>query len=127
MTASHGMLLDSNVIIYSAQPAHAPLRAFIAVNSPSVSAVSYVEVLGFHRLTQQERVAFEQFFAAATILPIDQHVVDRAVVLRQQRRMSLGDSLIAATALVHDLTLVTHNIDDFRWITDLRVYDPLTP
>ncbi|MDB5333874.1 MAG: PilT protein domain protein [Phycisphaerales bacterium] len=127
MTTPQGMLLDSNVIIYSTQPAHDALRAFIGANSPSVSAVSYVEVLGFHRLTQHERDAFEQFFTAATILPIDQRVIDRAVSLRQLRRISLGDSLIAATALVHDLTLITRNTDDFRWIADLRVQDPLAP
>jgi hypothetical protein len=31
------------------------------------------------------------------------------------------DFLIAATALVHGLTLVTHNIQDFASIADLRV------
>lgn len=33
------------------------------------------------------------------------------------------DFLIAATALVHGLTLVTHNIQDFASITDLQVVD----
>lgn len=41
--------------------------------------------------------------------------------------MSLGDAIIAATALVHDLTLVTRNLDDFRWIAGLRLLDPLAP
>lgn len=41
------MLADSNIIIYAAQPEHADLRQFIAEHSPVVSAVSYVEVLGF--------------------------------------------------------------------------------
>jgi hypothetical protein len=37
-------------------------------------------------------------------------VLDQAVTLRQQHRMSLGDALVAATALVHRLPLATHNI-----------------
>ena len=45
------MFLDSNVIIFATQPKHADLRAFIAQHSPSVSAVSYVEVLGYHKHT----------------------------------------------------------------------------
>jgi predicted nucleic acid-binding protein len=30
--------------------------------------------------------------------------------------MSLGDALVAGTALVHRLTLVTRNVEDFHWI-----------
>lgn len=121
------MLLDSNVIIYSVQPAHAALRTFIASHHPAVSAVSYVEVLGFHRLSIADRTTFQRFFAAALILPLDQKVLDQAVSLRQQRRLSLGDSLVAATALVHARTLVTHNVDDFKWISGLKLLDPLSP
>ena len=43
-----------------------------------------------------------------------------------QRRIKLGDSLIAATALAHGLALATHNTDDFRWIPGLQLVDPLT-
>lgn len=83
------MLMDSNIIIYATQPAHSFLRTFIAEHAPAVSAVSYVEVLGYHQLTQQERTLLEQFFATVTILPLSQPVLDKAVQLRQQRRMSL--------------------------------------
>lgn len=37
------------------------------------------------------------------------------------------DLVIAATALVHDLTLVTHNVKDFVAVPDLRGVDWLTP
>ena len=39
--------------------------------------------------------------------------------------MSLGDALIAATALELGLTLVTHNVRDYRWIAGLELLDPL--
>jgi toxin FitB len=39
--------------------------------------------------------------------------------------MTLGDALIAGTALAHELELLTRNVDDFRWIPELRVRDPL--
>ena len=58
------------------------------------------------------------------MLAMEMDVLERAVSLRQQRKMSLGDAIIAATALVHDLTLVTRNVDDFRWIADLRLLNP---
>jgi predicted nucleic acid-binding protein len=39
--------------------------------------------------------------------------------------MSLGDSIIAATAVIHRKTLVTHNTADFDWIKELAILDPL--
>ena len=119
------MLLDSNIIIYAAQPQYPQLREFIAERSPAVSALSYLEVLGYHQLTEEQRYYFEAFFQAAEVLPISQAVLIQAVALRQQRRMTLGDAIVAGTALVHHLTLVTRNVDDFQWITDLSLLNPL--
>jgi toxin FitB len=119
------MLLDSNIIIYAARPEHAALRTLIAEYTPAVSVVSYVEVLGYHSLTAEERAFFEEFFSAAPILALTGAVLDMAVSLRQQRRMTLGDSLVAATALTFQLTLVTHDIQDFKWIPLLPLLDPL--
>ena len=121
------MLIDSNIIIYAAQPANAALREFVAQHAPAVSAVSYVEVLGYDRLTEQERQHFEVFFAAAPVLPLSQDVPEQAVKLRQLRKMTLGDALVAATALAHGLTLVTLNVDDFKWIAGLALLKPFAP
>jgi predicted nucleic acid-binding protein len=38
--------------------------------------------------------------------------------------MSLGDSIIAGTALVYNLTIVTRNVADFSWMTELKVFNP---
>lgn len=114
-------LIDSNIIIYAGQPEDANLRNFIAQNAPAVSAVSYVEVVGYHKLAKQDRQFFEAFFFAAQVLPIAREVIDRATRLRQIQKLSLGDALIAATALTHQLTLVTRNVDDFAWIANLQI------
>lgn len=118
------MLIDSNIIIYAAKPEHPELRRFIAKHTPAVSAVSYVEVLGYHKLGEQERQYFEGFFAASSVAPISREVLTRAVELRQSRKMTLGDALIAGTALAHGLTLVTRNTKDFDWIAKLTLLDP---
>jgi len=118
------MLIDSNIIIYAAKPGYEALRRFIAEHTPAVSAVSYVEVLGYHRLTEEERQHFEAFFAVASILALSQPVLEQAVRLRQRRRMTLGDALVAGTALAHNLILVTRNAEDFEWVTGLSVLNP---
>ncbi|MEH2280247.1 MAG: type II toxin-antitoxin system VapC family toxin [Nostoc sp.] len=118
------MLLDSNIIIYSAQPENAPLRELIAEYAPAVSALSYLEVLGYHLLKEEQRQYFEEFFQVVQVLPISEDVLNQAVILRQQKRMTLGDAIIAGTALVYGLTLITRNTDDFRWITQVRLWNP---
>lgn len=120
------MLLDSNIIIYSALPAHSSLLNLLQPGT-SVSAVSLVEVLGFPRLASADKMSFEKFFASATVLPLDQAVIKEAINLRSQRSMKLGDALVAGTAIVHNLTLVTHNTKDFSWIGGLSLLDPLNP
>ena len=55
------MLADSNIIIYAAKPEYPTIRQFIAEHAPAVSAISYVEVLGYHKLDDQERAVLEAF------------------------------------------------------------------
>jgi predicted nucleic acid-binding protein len=118
------MLLDSNIIIYAAQAENAWLREFIAEWEPAVSSLSYVETLGYYRLSEVEKQFLEEFFSVSFVIPISQPVLNQAVVLRQIRRMSLGDAIIAGTALTHNLKLVTRNIKDFQWIEGLQLLNP---
>ncbi|AFZ04242.1 type II toxin-antitoxin system VapC family toxin [Calothrix sp. PCC 6303] len=115
---------SARLLIYSAQAEHSKLRKLVADHSPAVSSLSYLEVLGYHLLTEQSRQYFEEFFQIAQVLPISQDVLAQAVALRQQKRMTLGDAIIAGTALVYKLTLITRNTDDFRWIAELKLFNP---
>jgi hypothetical protein len=117
------MLADSN-IIYAARPEHGRLRQFIAEQITTVSAITYIEVLGYHRLDKAQQNLYHRLFQSLVILPISMPVVEKAVHLRQQRRMSLGDALIAATSMVHDLTVATRNVSDFHWIDGLSLVNP---
>lgn len=120
------MLLDSNIIIYAAKPEHPELRQLIDEQVPAVSAISYIEALGYHRMTPEERLSLEKFFQTALILPISPEVLENAVRLRQARKMSLGDAVVAGTALAHGLTLITRNVKDFDWIAGLTLFNPFT-
>lgn len=117
-------LLDSNVIIYAAKPQFASLRSFLARKKLGFSQISYIEVLGFHKISDDDKAEFEEFFSRSTLFPLTDQIAEKAVEIRQLKRTSLGDSIVAATAIVGKCTLVTRNVKDFDWISVLTVIDP---
>lgn len=119
------LLLDSNILIYAIQPQYSGLRQFLGNENLAASEVSLVEVLGYHNLTEEDKRGFGDLFALTQLYPVSRAVIEQAITLRQQRKMSLGDALIAATCLVHKLTLVTRNTDDFLWIVGLDTLNPI--
>ena len=108
------MLLDSNIIIYSFQPEYKKLRKFVSNREIFCSAISCVETLGYHKLSDDEKYYLQRFFNTVSVLPVTHDIISTAVEIRQQRKMSLGDVIIAATALEHRQTLVTCNVKDFE-------------
>jgi predicted nucleic acid-binding protein len=121
------MILDSNIVIYASRPENAFLRPLIGSPPVSVSVISFVEVLGYPALAEEEETFLEGFFSKVLVRPVTDSIIDRAIRLRQQRRMKLGDSLIAATALDFYHPLVTRNTADFAWISGLKLINPFAP
>jgi toxin FitB len=117
-------LLDSNIIIYAAMPENTFLRELIAAGENYISAISKVEVLGYHRLARGEAEKLAEFFNAALLLPVSAKIIDTATALRQNKNISVADAIIAATALENKLQLVTRNTDDFKKIPKLRLLNP---
>ena len=118
------ILLDSNILIYSVQKEHEALRHWILSIEPSYSIISKVEVLGYWNLSPVQAQAITNILKSMRELSITTKQCERAIALRQDKKMSLGDALIAATALDHELTLATRNTKDFDWIPNLSLINP---
>jgi predicted nucleic acid-binding protein len=118
-------LIDSNIVIYAAQPSYAYLRPLLQDPANAVSAVTRLEVLGFHRLSLGDKTYFASVFALLQVLDVNTSVIEQAILLRQQRNLSVGDAIIAATALLYQMELYTHNTMDFAGIVSLVVVDPV--
>ncbi len=63
---------------------------------------------------------------AERILPVDTAVALRSAILHVPDPRPVSDVMIAATALVHGLTVVTRNVTDFE-PTGVSVVDPWHP
>ena len=118
-------LIDSNIIIYASIPEHKFLREFIKSHSPYVSIISKIEVLGYHNLKNQEKIFLKEFFDTSFLINISDNIVERAIKLRQKKKMTLGDTIIAATALENNLTILTRNVSDFKGISYIKLSNPM--
>lgn len=118
------ILLDSNIAIYSVKPSYDNVRQALENYEFSASAISEVEVLGYHSFAPIDKRNLELMFASMTIFDVDRMVIKQAIALKQQKKMSLGDSIIASTALLQGLPLMTRNISDFAWINGLQLINP---
>ena len=119
-------LFDSNLIIYSVSDTYKQLRPLITASDAVVSVITKVEALGYHKLPADDKDYFETLFASIRMLPVTNTIIDKATELRRQKKMSLGDCLIAATALLNGFDLYTNNTDDFIHIPGLTVVNPLS-
>lgn len=117
------VILDTNVFIYLVKGTLE--RQSIAGITIAHASVVKIEALGYASIPINELLLLEALFRESCALPLTDAVVNQAVRLRQSKRMSLGDAIVAATALEHGSTLWTANIDDFKHIDGLKLFNPL--
>ena len=118
-------LIDSNVLIdYMAGLIPAKGSDFVEnlFNSQFlISVVTKIEVLGYNDFPHKMS-AMSNFVSLSEILPLNESVTEKTIELKRSfRKMKLGDTIIAATAIADNLVLITRNIDDFKFIPSLRV------
>lgn len=142
MTARHRVyLVDTNVIseVRKRDRANKGVRAFFrqAVREDSDIYLLVVTVgelrRGFelirHRGDTQQATTLETWLEAIladyaqNVLPVEEEIGRLWGRLRVPHSQHALDKLIAATALIHDLTVVTHNVDDFAG-TGVRLLNP---
>jgi tRNA(fMet)-specific endonuclease VapC len=92
----------------------------------SISVVTYYEVLNglYFKDAKSQLSKFEQFVELNEVLPLTKAIAKKAAeIYADLRKMgkSIGhnDILIAATAIINDMTLISNNINHFSRIQDL--------
>ena len=137
-------LLDTNVISelrkLHDRAADSNVTAWVAreeMTSFYISAMTIMEIeIGIRRLERRDPVRGAKLRAwmdhqllpefSSRLLPFDAAVAVRCASLHVPVSAPLKDSLIAATALVHDMTVVTRNVVDFA-PTGVRLLNPWIP
>ena len=91
----------------------------------TISIISKMEVLGYNgNANELKRLA--DFIGLANIIFVNDTVAGKTIALRKAYKIKLPDAIIAATALIYNLTIITRNIADFKNIDGLGCIDPYT-
>jgi tRNA(fMet)-specific endonuclease VapC len=128
------LLLDTNTCIEILRGKQAVVLARYASCARSdiaLSAIVRSELQAGALLSakpDENRQVVESFCALYSCLPFDALAADvhaqwHVRLRRTGQMIGANDLMIAATALVHGLTVITHNIHEFQRVTDLRIED----
>jgi len=121
-------LIDTNVIshLFADRLPNAGKKFITTIINTNfiISVVVEIEVLTYHE-TPEKMPLIEEFISFATVVPLDKEITLKAIEIRRnQRKLKLADAIIAATAVVHNLVLISNNVKDFTNIKSLKVIDP---
>ncbi len=120
-------LLDTNVWIDAISGKITSVSFFkltIQADWAGYSAITRLELFGYPDIKNEEKVKIVELLRDFIEIPVDSNIIDRAIIIRKNSRIKVPDAIIAASAIEHGCLLVTHNIEDFKNITDLNVIDP---
>ena len=111
-------LWDTNTVIYYLQKqlsinAETFIDSILLIDVPAISAITEIELLCWKSANENHLVTLKNFIADACVYEIDQEIKNQTAELRKHYNLKLPDAIIAATALVHGMTIVTRNVSDF--------------
>lgn len=66
----------------------------------------------------------QHFISDAFAIELEQAIKFKTAEIRKAHRTKLPDAIIAATAIVYDLTLLSRNASDFSSIKGLKLINP---
>ena len=91
---------------------------------PAISVISEMELLCWDSADVNDWKILNGFIRNAVIIDLEQDVKHMAISIRRVYKTKLPDAIRAATEIVHNTNLISHNRTDFKKIKDLTLIDP---
>lgn len=111
------LLVDTDVLVDHLRGSH---RLSAVVRPLGISVISRCELFA----GRDEPAALRRFLSAMIELPIDPAIGELGGLTRRRTGIATPDALIAATALLHRIPLMTRNRRHFDRVRELRIVTP---
>jgi hypothetical protein len=121
-------LIDTNIIIEFLggkipESGSYWVQQLIDKEEQAISIINKIELLGFNG-SETEMKVLKEFVEICEIIPLTDEVANETINLRIKHRIKLPDAVIAATAKLYSLGIVTRNVSDFNSIEKIHVINP---
>ncbi len=104
-------LLDTNIVIGLLKEYDPAIKLAeevgVVLEESAVSQITRMELLGHPKITLDDERLIQLFLKECQVLLIDERIEVRATQLRRSGLLKLPDAIVAATAVVNDLRLLT--------------------
>ncbi len=120
-------LIDSNAVIdYLTRKLSQKGMDFMSKvinNIPNLSVITKIEVLGYKTTSEAEQF-LNDFIDDSLLFGLNDDIIEQTILIRKSYKLKTPDAIIAATAHVYNLTLITRNKKDFKDIEGLEIVNP---
>lgn len=122
-------LWDTNTAIYFLQQLFSKeaedfMDGILKASVPAISAITEIELLCWKTATKKDIIVLKNFIRDSVVFELEQEIKNKTAELRKAYAIKLPDAIIAATAMVNDLTLISRNTKDFNKIEKLSLVNP---
>ncbi len=122
-------LWDTNTAIYYLQQQFPPnaekfIDELLKDEQPVISAITEIELLCWKTATAKDLQVLQSFISDALVIELEQPIKLKTADIRKAHKIKLPDAIIAATAIIYGLTLISRNVSDFKSIQGLTIIDP---
>ncbi len=100
------LLIDTNIIIYFLS-GDSTLTSLLDGKHTYVSIITKLELLSYPELGKSEEQKIQHFLNACTVIELSPAIQQETILLRRKHRLKIPDSVIAASAIVFDIPLLT--------------------
>jgi tRNA(fMet)-specific endonuclease VapC len=123
------ILCDTNILIefYKNNPTIVHELRVIGINRLAISVITQAE-LYYGAINKTELLKIQKHLNLLPNFPIDNQVSTAFIQLMERyslsHKLAIPDALIAATAIIHNVSLYTLNLKDFRFIDGINLHRP---
>nr|WP_287939106.1 type II toxin-antitoxin system VapC family toxin [Algoriphagus sp.] len=125
------MVWDTNSIIFFLQdlrpkPSKDFLLNELRRNKPKFSIITEIELLSWKKLSESEAKLISGFLFNFYRVELSEEIKEATIQVRRTHGLKVPDAIIAASALILNQPLLTHNLKDFKLVKGLEVLDPMS-
>ena len=121
--------MDTNIVLYYLNnqldgEAYKFVYSILLIEC-NISIVNRIEIRSWNAPTKEVEREIINFLDACTLFDLTLEVAEKAAELRRTyKKLAMPDTIIAATAIVNNMTLVSRNDKDFQQIKNLKYTNP---